>query len=98
MGFRSCFVFNEWNSRATQIFQLIFYMTTPKLFCAIAIMFVFVFSISSVFADDSDLDPYFLTGTGFSDEVLKLAIQEDGKVIAAGLFTNAVGAGSKRII
>lgn len=47
---------------------------------------------------DGSLDTSFLTGTGFTDQVKALAVQQDNKVLVGGLFTNYNGANRNQIV
>jgi uncharacterized delta-60 repeat protein len=59
----------------------------PALWAALATLNL---QPSTAFAQGS-LDPAFGTGTGAEDDVQALAVQNDGKIIAAGLFYNING-------
>lgn len=46
---------------------------------------------------DGSLDSTFNPGTGFNSEVLRLALQSDGRIVAVGAFTTFNGATANRI-
>ena len=47
---------------------------------------------------NGSLDESFVPGTGFNDEVRTLRMQKDGKILAAGNFTNYNGVACNRIV
>lgn len=47
---------------------------------------------------DGSIDTTFNVGTGFDDDVNAIAVQDDGKIILGGSFTNYNGATANRII
>jgi len=47
---------------------------------------------------DGTIDPSFVYGTGFNQQVYSIAIQSDGKILVGGFFTNYKGVSSARII
>ncbi|MNK18861.1 hypothetical protein D3C87_370760 [compost metagenome] len=44
------------------------------------------------------LDPSFVTGTGFNDDIFSTAIQSDGKILIGGMFTTYNGTATARSI
>jgi len=50
------------------------------------------------FLPDGSLDPEFLAGSGFDDEVKSIAIQPDGKIIIGGYFTKFNALPANRIV
>lgn len=66
-----------------------------KLICFTLITWILLCSFTSGVAQGT-LDPGFATGTGAEDAVQALALQPDGKIIAAGLFFNINGTANSR--
>ncbi|HAY70809.1 MAG TPA: hypothetical protein DCX89_02870, partial [Saprospirales bacterium] len=50
------------------------------------------------FLPDGNLDPDFLAGSGFDDEVKVIVIQPDGKIIVGGQFTHFNGYPANRLV
>ena len=63
----------------------------------IIILAFFLLTGVSAPAADGDVDPLFLTGSSYDDDVLDVALQPNGKLIIAGEFTSIVGAPFRRI-
>lgn len=53
--------------------------------------------IARLYPNNGGIDPTFNVGTGFSGEVLSLAVQPDGRILAAGSFTQYRGVAANNI-
>ncbi|HVE57141.1 MAG TPA: FG-GAP-like repeat-containing protein [Pyrinomonadaceae bacterium] len=68
-----------------------------KLLFVIFTLHLIIISANLCFAAGGEVDPFFLSGSGYNTEVIDADFQADGKLVIGGKFTSIVGFPGKKV-